>query len=279
MEFTRLVNNGIETLGEALPRIGGALLLLVLGLLVARLAGRFARRALTALGVDDLAERFGVHEVLARVGIERPFSGLMGRIVRLSISVVVVIAAVSLLGLAALSSSLNAVLLFLPKLFVALALVVAGAIVAQLVGDRVERLATQMALGPAVGRIVQAAIFAIFLVTAIAQLGISTELLTALVGITFVAAALTVALAFGLGSREVARQVSAGRYVGAAFDVGQTITVDGIRGEIVALENAATVLRREDGQTLRVPNHLLLESVIVLHDGPSDAGSRDVDET
>ena len=279
MEFTRLVNNGIETLGEALPRIGGALLLLVLGLLVARLAGRFARRALNALGIDDLAERFGVHEVLARVGIERPFSRLMGRVVRLSLSVVVVFAAVSLLGLAALSSSLNAVLLFLPKLFVALALIVAGAIVAQLVGDRVERLATQMALGPAVGRIVQAAIFAIFLVTAIAQLGISTELLTALVGITFVAAALTVALAFGLGSREVARQVSAGRYVGAAFDVGQTITVDGIRGEIVALENAATVLRREDGQTLRVPNHLLLESVVALHDGPSDAGSRDVDET
>ena len=114
MEFTRLVNNGIETLGEALPRIGGALLLLVLGLLVARLAGRFARRALNALGIDDLAERFGVHEVLARVGIERPFSRLMGRVVRLSLSVVVVFAAVSLLGLAALSSSLNAVLLFLP---------------------------------------------------------------------------------------------------------------------------------------------------------------------
>ncbi|MDQ4082739.1 MAG: mechanosensitive ion channel [Actinomycetota bacterium] len=279
MDFTRLFRNAVETLGEALPRIGGALLLLVLGLLVARLAGRFARRALAALGVDELAERFRVHEVLARVGIERPLSRLMGRIVRLAISVVVVFAAVSLLGLAALSSSLNAVLLFLPKLFVALALVVAGAIVAQFVGDRVERLATQMALGPAVARIVQAAIFAIFLVTAIAQLGISTELLTALVGITFVAAALTVALAFGLGSREVARQVSAGRYVGTAFAVGQTITVDGIRGEIVALENAATVLRREDGQTLRVPNHLLLESVVALHDGAGETSSCEETET
>ncbi len=279
MEFTRLLENAVETLGEALPRIGGALLLLVLGLLVARLAGRVARRALTALGVDDLAERFRVHEVLARVGIERPLSALMGRIVRLALSVVVVFAAVSLLGLAALSSSLNEVLLFLPKLFVALALVVLGAIVAQFVGDRVEQLATQMALGSAVARIVQAAIFAIFLITAIAQLGISTELLTTLVGIAFVAAALTVALAFGLGSREVAREVSAGRYVGAAFDIGQTITVDGIRGEIVALENAATVLRREDGQTLRVPNHLLLESVVALHDQASEASSREVDGT
>ncbi len=266
----RILESAGETLGEALPRIGGALLLLVVGLLVARLLGRFARRALDALGVDDLAERFGVHEVLERVGIERPFSRLMGRVVRIALSFVVVFAAVSLLGLAALSASLNEILMFLPKLLVALALVVAGAIVSQLVGDRVDRLATQMALGGPVGRIVQVAIFAVFLVTALAQLGISTGLLTALVGIVFVGVALTIALAFGLGSRDVARQVSAGRYVGSAFEVGQTISVDGIRGEIVALENAATVLRTEEGRTLRVPNHLLLESIVALEEEPTE---------
>jgi small-conductance mechanosensitive channel len=261
-----ILDDAGRTLGEALPRLAGALVLLVLGLIVARLAGRVARRTLEKLGVDDLAERFGVHETLARVGIERPFSRLMGRVVRIAITVAVVFAAVSLLGLSALSASLNEVLLFLPKLFVALALVVAGAIVSQLVGDRVDRLATQMALEGPIGRIVQVAIFAVFVVTALGQLGISTELLTALVGIVFVAVALTIALAFGLGSRDVARQVSAGRYVGGAYRVGQTISVEGLRGEIVALENAATVLRVEDGTTRRVPNHLLLESVVTVHD-------------
>lgn len=261
-----ILDDAGRTLGEALPRIAGALVLLVVGLLVARILGRVARRMLARLGVDDLAERFGVHETLARVGIERPLSRLMGRIVRIAIVVVVVFAAISLLGLSALSASLNEVLLFLPKLFVALVLVVAGAIVSQIVGDRVDRLATQMAYEAPLGRVVQVAIFAVFLVTALAQLGISTELLTALVGIVFVGVALTVALAFGLGSREVAREVSAGRYVGGAFRVGQTISVSGIRGEIMALENAATVLRASDGTTVRVPNHLFLESVVTLHD-------------
>ena len=265
-----ILSNAGETLGEALPRIGGAIVLLVVGVLVARLVGRFARRGLAAVGVDDLAERFGIHDVLARVGVDRPLSRLLGRVIRIVLTVVVVFAAISLLGLAALNTTLNAALLFLPTLFVAVALVVAGAIVAQVVGERVDRLANQMALGGPVGRVAQAAVFAIFLITALSQLGISTELLTALVGIVFIAGALTVALAFGLGSRDVARQVSAGRYVGGAFTVGQTITVDGIHGEIVALESAVTVIRSDDGQTLRVPNHLLLESVVTLHDGSAE---------
>jgi small-conductance mechanosensitive channel len=266
-----ILNNAGETLGEALPRIGGALLLLVVGLFVAGLAGRFARRTLQALGVDDLAERYGVHDVVVRAGLERSLSRLIGRIVRLVISVVVVIASVSLLGLAAVSASLNAFILFLPKLFIALALVVAGAIVAQLAGERVDRIATQMAVGGPVGRIVQAAVFALFLITALAQLGISTQILTGLIGIAFISFTLTLALAFGLGSREVAREVSAGRYVGTSFSVGQRIGVDGIRGEITALEAAATVLRTDEGETVRLPNHLLVESVVTLHEGPPSA--------
>jgi small-conductance mechanosensitive channel len=58
-------------------------------------------------------------------------------------------------------------------------------------------------------------------------------------------------LALGLGGQEVARELSAGRCLGGAYEVGQTITVDGVRGEIVALERAATVLRSDDGCTVR----------------------------
>jgi MFS family permease len=268
-----VVDRALNTLGESLPRIGGAILLLVVGVIVARILGRLARRALVAIGADELAERHGVHDVLVRVGIERPLSRVAGRVVRIVLSVVVIFAAVSLLGLGALGAALNQVLLFVPRILVALALVVAGAIVSQLAGDWVDRIGRQMGLEGPVGRIVQAAIFAIFVLTALAQVGISTEFLTLLVGIVFIAAALTVALAFGLGSRDVARQVSAGRYVSGAFRVGQTITVDGVRGEIITLESAATVVRTDDGRTLRLPNHLLLESVVTVDEAPEDASA------
>lgn len=57
-----------------------------------------------------------------------------------------------------------------------------------------------------------------------------------------------------------------------SFEVGQTIGLGDVRGEIVALQSAATVLRTEDGRLVRVPNHLLLESMVVVDDPAAAAG-------
>ena len=266
-----ILERAAETLGEALPRLGGAILLLVVGLLVARIAGRLVRRALLAIGVDTLAERFDVHDVLDRVGLPRSLAEVLGRLVRIVLAVVVVVAALSLLGLAGVGAALNAALLFLPKLFVALVIVLVGVVVSQIVGDWAGRLADQMALEFAVGRLVQAAILATFVLTALAQLGIPTEILFTLIVIALAAAAFAGALALGLGGREVAREVSAGRYLAGTYELGQTIRIGDVRGEIVALERAATVLRTDDGRTIRIPNHLVLDSIVTLDEGAEQA--------
>jgi small-conductance mechanosensitive channel len=171
---------------------------------------------------------------------------------------------VSLLGLAGVGAALNEALLFLPKLFVALVIVLVGVVVSQIVGDWADRLADQMALEFPIGRLVQAAILATFVLTALAQLGIPTEILFTLIVIALAAAAFTGALALGLGGRDVAREVSAGRYLAGTYELGQTIRIGEVRGEIIALERAATVLRTDDGRTVRIPNHLVLDSIVTL---------------
>ena len=259
-----LLDRAEATLGEALPRIGGAILVLMLGLAVAAVAGRLTARALRTLRVDDLAERYGVHDVTTRLGLERSLAALLGRAVRIALTIVVVLAAVALLGLGALEASLNAVVLFLPKLFVAAVLVIAGFVVADFVGDRVARVSDQMNLGAVPARLAQGIVIALFVLTAFAQLGVPTAILTSLVGLLMLAAALTLALAFGLGGRDVARQLSAGRYVGGTFEIGQRIAVAGVAGEIVALESASIMLRTDEGRTVRVPNNLLLESIVTV---------------
>ena len=86
-----------------------------------------------------------------------------------------------------------------------------------------------------------------------------------LVGILVAAAAAMFALAFGLGGRELARSLSAGRYVSHAFEVGQDITIGDVRGRITAIESASTVLDGGVGDTLRFPNHMLLEAIVTVH--------------
>jgi small-conductance mechanosensitive channel len=131
----------------------------------------------------------------------------------------------------------------------------------------VDRLTYQMDFPVPLGQLAQIATLAIFAITAAAQLGVSAGVLVLVVAIVLAAVAGTFAIAFGLGGREVARALNAGRFVREAYQVGQTIQVGEWRGRIVAIEPDATVLGTDDGR-VRVPNHLLLESVVRIQGGP-----------
>ena len=264
-----------ETLGGFLPRVAGALLLLLVGVLLARLLGRLITRALERVGLDALAERFRAGDVLDRAGLGRSVSQLIGRAIRVALTLVVIFAALSLLGLQFLSESLNQAVLFLPKLGVAAVLLLVGVVLGALARERVERLAHQMDLPVPLGVVAQVTVVALFAITAAAQIAVSTAILMAIAGILLAASAATFTIAFGLGGREVARELSAGRYLRGAYEIGQEISFGGVRGEVVALESAATVLRTSQGETVRVPNNLLLGSVVTVHGSAAAEGPRE----
>jgi small-conductance mechanosensitive channel len=262
-----VIDRAGDTLGDFLPQLAGALILLIIGLLLAKLAGWIVRRALRAAGVDDLADRWRVNETLGRAGLQKSLAGVTAVAVRITLSVIVVFAALTLLGLEPLSQSLNEALLFLPNVIAALAILLAGVVVAGLVRERVDRLTYQMDFPVPLGQLAQVATLAIFAITAAAQVGVSAGVLVLVVAIVLAAVCGTFAIAFGLGGREVARALNAGRFVREAYEVGQTIQVGEWRGRIVAIEPDATVLGTDDGR-VRVPNHVLLESVVRVHSEP-----------
>jgi small-conductance mechanosensitive channel len=261
---TSVLERAGESLGNFLPQLLGAIVLLLIGLLLARLLGRVVRRALHAAGVDDLGARWRVEDTLARAGLKTSLSAVVGTGVRIIVSVIVIFASLTLLGLEPLSQSLNEAVLFLPNLLVALALILAGVILAGLVREWVDRVTYQMDFPVPLGQLAQAATLALFAITAAAQIGVDADILTLVLGIVLAAVAATFAIAFGLGGREVARALNAGRFVRASFDVGETISVGDLRGQIVGIETDATVIRTADGR-VRVPNHMLVESVVTIH--------------
>jgi small-conductance mechanosensitive channel len=64
-------------------------------------------------------------------------------------------------------------------------------------------------------------------------------------------------------------------YVRGILEVGQTITVEGQQGRIRAIETTTTVLDTEDGVSLHVPNHVLLETIVKRHDPVGEAAGQD----
>jgi hypothetical protein len=181
----------------------------------------------------------------------------------LTILVVASFAALTLLGLAFLSDSLNQGILFIPRLRTALALILIGIVVGALVRAWLERTSAQLDFPFSIGPIAQVIVVAIFALCAAAQAGVSVAPLVATALVLIGAVAITLALAFGLGAREIARSLSSGRYARADFEVGQTIRVDGVRGEILRIDAAVVTLQAGD-ETIRVPNNILVERIVVV---------------
>jgi small-conductance mechanosensitive channel len=106
---------------------------------------------------------------------------------------------------------------------------------------------------------------AIFGIIAAAEIGISTFVLVIVIGVLLAAVAGTFTLAFGLGSREVASALSAGRYLRHDYRVGQEIAFGGVRGRISRIHSTSTTLDAGEGRSIRIPNHLLLAEVVTIY--------------
>lgn len=254
----------LDAVGSFLPRLAAALLILVIGWFLARLLGTLVRRGLHRIGFDDLGRHYDLGPVLGRLGLRRELSGALGQIIRVAAVIVVISVAISVLDITVLSESLNEGILFLPRLIAALVLVFVGILLGAIAEPHGRRLSDELDLPVPLGRLVQIVIVGVFVLTAAAQVAISTELLLVLVAIVLAAVLGVATIAFGLGGRDAARAVTAGRYLHEAYEEGATIEAAGYRGTVVAQEPAFVIVRLDDGRHVHLPNHLLLTTPVVV---------------
>ena len=189
------------------PTIGGALLVLVLGLIFSPILGNFAKRLVKLTKVDSLAEQAGLIEQAKNAGINLSISGLIGGLVKWFFLIVFFVAAVDILGWERLTDVLYSLLFFIPDVIVAVIILTVGLILAnwaeRLVVKKIEISKTPIAHGKLMGKFARWAIIIFSLMTALFQLGIAQQLIV----ILFAGMILTFSLAFGLGGRQKAAEI------------------------------------------------------------------------
>lgn len=248
-----------------LPNLAGAFVILVVGYVAAKIAGAVARRLLAAVGFDRLSERTGLAGVLDRLNVHRTASGIVGRVVFWILMLVFLLSASESLGLDRLSATIDSLVRYLPRVLGAVFILSIGLFAANFARDGVRAAAVNIgsehATTLANATYVLLAVIAIAL--AVGQLELETALLTVAVGIVMMAAGIAAALAFGLGSREVAANVLAGAYLRDNHPPGSRIAVDGAEGEVVAVEALATVIATTEGD-VSIPNMALVRGTVRL---------------
>lgn len=246
-----------------IPRLFGALLVVAVGFLVAKLLDTLLSKLLAKVGLDRLVAGTGVTKLLARVGVRVPISTLIGRIVYWFVLLIFLVSAAESLGLARVSATLDMLALYVPKVFGAAIILLVGVLLGQIVSGLVRGAAEGVGIDYAGGlaRMAQGLIIIISISVAIGQLEVKTELLNYVIAIALISVGMAAALALGLGSRELVSQILAGIYVRELYEVGQRVRLEGLDldGEIEEIGTAKTLLLTDDGELVSIANRVLLE--------------------
>lgn len=203
------LRNSWNEVVAVLPDLLLAVLLLVVGWLIAKLMRRLAIRALRAARIDEIAERSGLDDFLVQGGVEHTTVTLIGGAVYWLILAVVFIALLDALGLRTAEVLMARLAGFVPNLVVATGILVFGTLLARVIGGLVFSYLSNIGSHAAapIGVLARYAVLVFVLFMAAEQLAIQTAVLVSAFQIAFAAFCLAAALAFGLGGRDWAEKV------------------------------------------------------------------------
>ena len=247
-----------------IPSILGAVIVLLIAWLLARLVSGGFERLLRTVKFDILAERLQLTEFLQQMGVQMSPSALIGRFIYWIFVLLIIASAAETLNWILVSELIQKFLSYLPKLVTGIVVFIAGAYLASLARDFI-RSATG-SLGISTGRILSSVLyyllFIMVVLTAMEQASIDTRILSTNLLIIIGAIMLAAAISYGFASRDVLANILAGFFNRRTFQKGMVIEIDGIQGMIVEMSNVAVTIQVSENERVVIPSHQLMTSKV-----------------
>jgi Conserved TM helix/Mechanosensitive ion channel len=271
--FTNLLDSAIS----AAPKVVVGIVLMVVGVMVAKIIEMALRFILTRIRFDSLIERAGIDKTLHRIGLRQQLNSAIPRIVYFLTLIVLARTAADGLGLTAISGAIGAFFAYLPNIIAALLLLIVGTAVAQFASETIVGAAKGSGIdfAPALGKLVSGLIMFVVGMMAIGQLQIDTNMVRIVTSFILGAGALAFGLAFGLGTRDVVRNITAGFYLRKHAKFRQSLEIAGQKGVLTLITATHTILEDGSGHDIAVANATFLDQ-ISKQDRPTPGTADDV---
>ena len=199
---------GAQQIGAVLPALVGAALILAAGYFLARQMQRWVDDTLKRIDFNRMAHVGGLDEAVVRTGSRLDPVRAMAKLIFWLVMLVVILLASTALGLESINEMFGTMLSYIPTLIAAIVIVVLGMIVGEFVRGLVLASAGKVAGVPTLAKLAKGAVIMISIFMALQQVGIAEEIVTATFTLILGAIALGVGLAFGLGNRELAGEIT-----------------------------------------------------------------------
>ena len=199
----------INKLADYLPSLIGALLILIIGWIIAKLVKTAAIKLLKLIKLDVVTEKAKIDQFLRDGGSKKTAIDILGAIIYWLIMLIVILAGLDALGLGVASELFNQIILYIPNVIVAVLALIFGVFLAGFIAQVVSTYLANVGVSNAgvIGAIAKYAIILFVVSLSLTQLSIGEELVTYAFLLLFGAVCLAMGLAFGLGGKEWAAGV------------------------------------------------------------------------
>lgn len=257
--FVKMGNTALDFF----PQLVLGIILLVVLMTFAKIIRFISTRLCRKLKVDALAERLGVTNMLSKIGMQSPLSKVIGTVIYWMIALLTVKTVADIWGIADISNFIDSLIKFLPKLFVAVSILFAGLLVADMARNAIQAALDRVGVdyaGP-ISNVVYTLLAVMIITVVLGLLGIETELLNSSVIILLGAFSLAVALSLGLGLRTIAKNIVSGVYARDLYPPGSIVEVDDMMVVVREVGAVATRLESDNGIYVVIPNSILVGEV------------------
>jgi hypothetical protein len=191
-----------------LPNLLAMITILFVGFFIAWIFKRLLFRFLKAIQFDRVSRQWGLADVLSKGGLTYSPASLLSRFFYWVIVVVTLILGINALEVAATQNLITQFFNYLPHLFAAMILLVIGYLIAIFLGQAtlIAAVNAQMESAKFLSRLVRWFLIIFSLTLALYQLGIAEKVITAAFSVIFGGIVLALAIAFGWGGRELAKE-------------------------------------------------------------------------
>ena len=206
--FAERLQQSLAQLWEFVPALLGATIVLFAGYLLAKLVQKGVGRLLRRVHLNDVLRKGGVIQAVDRTGTHFNPTRVVANLAFWFVMFTVMLVAANALGLDSLAQVFGELVSYIPSVIAAIVIVILGIVLGDFVGGLIMASTSALHGGPTLARAGKGGVILLAVFMSLQELGVATDIVTTAFAIIFGAIALALSLAFGLGNRELAGEVT-----------------------------------------------------------------------
>lgn len=257
----------LEDFAKVLPNMVKAILILIIGWIIAAVVANVIKKLLKSIGIDKLGEKLNQIDMIEKANLKVVLSTIFSKAIYYLLILFFMVFAAGILDVQTITEPLINFIYYIPKLVVALIIVMGGLLFGNFIKGIVETGAKSVGIPSAslIGNLVFYFILINVVLVALNHAEIGTDFVASNISIIIGGVVLTFAIGYGFASRSIMASVLASFYSKDKFREGDVIKIGDVKGEIDQIDSTSCIIKSE-GKRVVIPMSQLLNEKVEIHD-------------